>query len=278
VTVTLAEGGDDGEAGERDSIHADVENVVAGAGNDRIVGTAGANDLDGGPGDDSIDAAGGVDAVQGGSGNDSIVALDGVQDRVDCGPGVDSAVIDAFDSADGCEFVSASRGLMSDVDNDGIAAGPGLDCDDANPLRRPGLPDAPENGLDEDCVAGDARFPQVLATVSANFAATRTRVRPVLLVARDVPDTATIAISCTGRGCFRGTRSRSFTNGSRRVDMLRDVRKLRLGRNAVLEIRVLRPQTIGRVWQYRISRKRQAKSTVACLRPGAAKTAPCPRT
>jgi hypothetical protein len=275
VTVTLGGDDADGERGEGDDIGADVENVVTGSGSDRLVGSAAANDLDAGAGDDSVDPGGGADAVEGGPGNDTIATLDGVPDRVDCGPGLDTAVVDAFDAVEGCERVTASRALMSDVDNDGIAAP--LDCDDGNPLRRPGLPDAPEDGVDADCIAGDARFPQVRSTVSANFGAVGSRARVIRLVASDVPDTATVTITCSGRGCFRGTRSHSYPNGIRRADLTGNVRRLRLSRRSVLEIRILRAQTIGRVFRYTVGKRVRVSSSVLCLRPGATRSGACPR-
>jgi hypothetical protein len=275
VTVTLTGGADDGEGGEADDVSADVENVVTGAGADLIVGSGGANEVDAGPGNDRIDPGAGPDSVQGGAGDDFITTLDGVQDRVDCGEGSDTAVIDAFDTVTGCEAVSASRELMSDVDNDGIAAP--FDCNDRDPLRRPGLPDRPENGIDEDCVAGDARFPRVLATVTANFGAVRSRAKVVRLVANDVPDTATITIACSGRGCFRGTRRRALPNGARKVDLIRQVRRLRLRRGAVLDVRILRDESIGRVFQFKVGKRTQVTSAVRCLRPGARAPSTCPR-
>ena len=101
--------------------------------------------------------------------------------------------------------------------------------------------------------------------------------RPARLVAHDVPDTATIEIRCSGRKCFRGVRRRTFPNGIRRASLKRQVRGLKLRRRAVLEVRILRPETIGRVWRYTVGRKIRVRPTVRCLRPGASTPSACPR-
>ena|GEM_PF-5072588 len=88
VTVTLDDRPDDGESGEGDDAHADVERVIgspgddrpsAGAGAvtleggdgfDRLVGGPGADVLRGGEGDDTLDGAGGADVLDGGGPQD----------------------------------------------------------------------------------------------------------------------------------------------------------------------------------------------------------------
>jgi Ca2+-binding RTX toxin-like protein len=69
---------DDGPAGARDTIAADVENLVGTLQNDVLIGNAGAN---------SIDGAGGHDQIQGLGGNDSLTARGG--GHLDGGAGTD---------------------------------------------------------------------------------------------------------------------------------------------------------------------------------------------
>jgi Ca2+-binding RTX toxin-like protein len=64
--------GQDGEAGEGDTVEADVENIRGGSGNDQIDGTADANLLLGNAGDDVISAGSGDDRVDGGPGGDTM--------------------------------------------------------------------------------------------------------------------------------------------------------------------------------------------------------------
>ncbi|KUL33764.1 calcium-binding protein [Actinoplanes awajinensis] len=59
---------DDGAAGEHDTVGSDIEILMGGAGNDRLVGNAAANEIDG---------FGGGDVILGGSGNDLLDGGDG---------------------------------------------------------------------------------------------------------------------------------------------------------------------------------------------------------
>src|SRR5439155_7775618 len=71
VTVTLDDRAGDGEAGEGDDVRSDVENVTAGAGDDRLVGSAAANVLRGGDGADTFVGGAGADTFAGGPGEDA---------------------------------------------------------------------------------------------------------------------------------------------------------------------------------------------------------------
>jgi len=146
IVVTLDDLADDGEPGENDNVHFDVENVVAGAGDDVLVGSSvrnvlvggtGANELYGGDGDDDLDA--GLDQavgsiVLGEGGDDNLAGSDG-NDVLDGGDGDD--ILDAFlgnDTLDGGAGVDwFFGGLGNDVilNADGIAetvdCGPGTD-------------------------------------------------------------------------------------------------------------------------------------------------------
>lgn len=92
-----------------------MENLVSGAGNDTLIGTAGANTISGGNGNDSITGGGGADVilggagndtlrggfgagaqVQGGAGNDLIFAVNGTPEVINGGSGVDTLDTTAF--------------------------------------------------------------------------------------------------------------------------------------------------------------------------------------
>ncbi|HEX8911066.1 MAG TPA: C2 family cysteine protease [Humisphaera sp.] len=91
LTITLDGVRDDGEAGEADNVMADVENALAGSGNDRVVGSASANRLFGGGGNDTIWGAGGTDELFGEAGNDTLAAGGGAgNDLLKGGPGNDT--------------------------------------------------------------------------------------------------------------------------------------------------------------------------------------------
>ncbi len=160
VSVTLDDQPNDGEPGEGDNIRGDVEDVTGGDGNDTLTGNAAANVLkgdlsgDASSGNDDITGGEGVDAMLGQGGNDTLRARDGHAESVDCGPGADTAFVDMIDTVRACETVHASAELEPDRDRDGLAAP--ADCNDGDASIRPGAQDVPENGVDEDCMGGDA--------------------------------------------------------------------------------------------------------------------------
>ncbi|NBS96449.1 MAG: tandem-95 repeat protein, partial [Betaproteobacteria bacterium] len=70
-----------GDAPQTEAVETDtlisIENVQGGWGNDSIVGSAEANELQGGAGSDTLDGGAGNDTLVGGAGNDSIIGGDG---------------------------------------------------------------------------------------------------------------------------------------------------------------------------------------------------------
>ena len=107
ATVTLDGLANDGTPGEVDNVLTDVEDVFGGDGDDKLSGSAGANTIDGGLGGDRITGAAGKDALFGDEGDDVIDAQDGESDRIECGPGNDTAAIDLTDIvAPDCERIS----------------------------------------------------------------------------------------------------------------------------------------------------------------------------
>ena len=103
--------------------------------------------LDGGPG---------ADVLRGGAGADRLEVRDGGTDGAACGGGADAVVADTIDSVSGCESVDANASLERDADRDGW--GRPADCNDGAPSIHPAAVDVPQNGIDEDCVAGDEIF------------------------------------------------------------------------------------------------------------------------
>jgi Ca2+-binding RTX toxin-like protein len=87
--------GRSGESGERDNVLNDVENVTAGAGHDRIIGSSFPNVIKGNAGNDTIYGMQAADTLLGGAGNDRFFAQDSTMDLVDGGAGVDQITGDA---------------------------------------------------------------------------------------------------------------------------------------------------------------------------------------
>lgn len=100
----------DGAAGN-DVLRGDVgpEQLIGGEGDDELIGGLGDDELDGGPGSDKF-VADDVDASFG-TGADVIRADDGIAENISCGPGPDTANLDAGD------IVSADNGNICEVVN-----------------------------------------------------------------------------------------------------------------------------------------------------------------
>lgn len=142
VTVTIDNVANDGESGENDNVHLDVEGVTGGdgddvlvgsgagnflagglAGNDELYGGDGADHLDGFDGDDLLmgdagddvltgfggndilDGGAGVDEYRGGEGDDLFINADGLAETIDCGNGIDDPEPDPLDTFIACENI-----------------------------------------------------------------------------------------------------------------------------------------------------------------------------
>ena len=128
VTVDLAQGYATGEAGERDELAADIENLRGGAGPDVLTGDDAPNTIGGGAGNDTIHGAGGndrlagddgADTVSGDSGNDTMFAGsdysgDASPNSLSGGTGRDALVgggrRDVFDGGPGSDWLLGQGG------------------------------------------------------------------------------------------------------------------------------------------------------------------------
>jgi hypothetical protein len=112
--------GGDGESGEWDFVSSSIEEVVGGAGNDRLTGTSAGNTFIGGDGNDILDGRDGNDVLEGGAGNDrfeggtgddALRSRDSGPDTVNCGTGTDVIDVDVVDAvAPDCERPPAGPG------------------------------------------------------------------------------------------------------------------------------------------------------------------------
>jgi Ca2+-binding RTX toxin-like protein len=118
VTISLDDLGNDGVAGEGDNYGIDIENVVGnGANNYTLIGSAAINVLTTAGGSDSITGGPGNDILTSKDGNDTIQSRDGFADRVACGAGADTAIVDTLDQVSDCENVQ-----VADVGNAAASA------------------------------------------------------------------------------------------------------------------------------------------------------------
>ena len=106
------------------------DSLFGGTGTDTVLGGPGQDTIEGGDGDDRVDGGAGVDTLYGDTfqvciptdcdrGQDTILARDGVNDTVSCGPGEDSATLDAGDS-----IPPAGENACERVDRSGVVAPP----------------------------------------------------------------------------------------------------------------------------------------------------------
>jgi hypothetical protein len=270
VTITLDGVADDGEAGEGDNVGADVEEVAGGAGSDVIIGNALGDRLHGRAGDDTIVGGIGEDRLEGEEGNDTIEARDGRFDSIDCGPGYDVVYADLEDSTENCE-------VAPDVDGDGFV--PPADCDPLNPAINPGAGEIVGNAVDEDCQGG----PLYLRVVSPigyliRRRPARSQTRFTRLVVSEVQAGDRIELRCTGgkrKGCPFTKKTRIGQVGKPSVNLVKLLKKRWLHKGAVLEIRVLRANQIGRVQRLKIVRRGLVKGELLCLAVGASTPAGC---
>jgi len=147
---------DDVDAGSgNDTVNGSYGNDVlrGGDGNDTLRGIGGDDQIDGGPGDDTIHGGADNDTIVGGAGRDSlngdgdysgttlggddtIQARDGEIDRVACGFGADSAVLDADDVVDlvtDCEGVDRPAAAPGGGGGSGGGSTPAPTTPAANP-------------------------------------------------------------------------------------------------------------------------------------------------
>jgi Ca2+-binding RTX toxin-like protein len=222
VNVSLSTVGDDGAAGENDTL-VGIENAAGGAGNDVLGGDDGPNALSGNGGNDTISGLDGADVLHGGEGrdivagdlgsdmlfgdggDDSLQAFDNIADALDCGDGADDdAQIDGLDRAENCEF---RRRLdippVADADGDGVVEG--TDCNDRNAAIRPGATDPPGDGIDQNCDGKDTALPVLSPDVDTRRGRVTRRGTPFAVTdVNDLPAGTQVTVTCQTTAQFPG--------------------------------------------------------------------------
>jgi hypothetical protein len=161
-----------------------------------------------------------------------------------------------------------------DADDDGALVS--LDCRDDNPNIRPGIPDIPQDKIDQDCSGADADFPLLNRKIRYTYDVTDSgaiffkRLQVVPARAGDV-----VRLSCQGRGCPFKARTVNVRKNGTTLSLLRQVKRARLRSGATFIVRVTRPGTIGQYTRLD-ARKTDLKPRSRCLRPGVAKPVRCP--
>jgi hypothetical protein len=161
-----------------------------------------------------------------------------------------------------------------DRDGDGVPAT--SDCADNNATVWPGAPEVPGNGIDEDCSGADQPA-RLSATLKHSWAVRGRRARVREMRIRDAPANAQVVVQCKGkrRKCpFRVKRTRVKANGTARLrKFFKGKRPLRAG--AMLEIRIVAPNMIGKVVRLPIKRGQIPNGRTFCLPPGTRRATRC---
>jgi hypothetical protein len=155
-----------------------------------------------------------------------------------------------------------------DADHDGVS--PPLDCDDANAARRPGVADAPGDGIDQDCSGADAALANLQARVTHRWDLAATWSRVVELTVRDAPSGAKVTVRCTGRGCAFRTREVNVNGGRAALANLFKRRKLNKG--AVVDVTVSAPGFVGKVVRFTVRGKKKLPRQQQLCQPPTARS------
>ena len=163
----------------------------------------------------------------------------------------------------------------SDADADGVQRP--LDCRDDDAAIRPGIPDRPGDGVDQDCSGADADYPLLVRrirhayrTSAAGFTQfTKLQVIPVRAGDR-------VRLRCKGQGCPLSRRVLRVKKDRPALSVLPALDRAKLRKGAVLELRVTRRATIGVLTRWKIRAPKDLTTRSRCLRPGAGRPVACP--
>ena len=162
--------------------------------------------------------------------------------------------------------------LPPPVDRDGDGVSPPTDCLDTNSAVHPGAPEVPGNGIDDDCVGGDAPT-KIAAVVTVKWEQHRAGgVRLKRFEVKDAPAGAQIVVRCRGKRCFKQRTTRASATGTAKLAS-RVPRRIRPG--WTIDVIVTAPNMIGKVRRYDVRKRDMTDGRTLCLLPGARHASRC---
>jgi hypothetical protein len=294
VEEIVGGGGDDVLLGD-----ARINIIDGAAGNDTLDGGAGADILLGSDGNDhlllrdgnrerarcgngddravidTIDFSEDCESVEAGEAQVTDVDADGADRSVDCNDSNPAIKPGAGEIADNGVDENCDGVDLINLDRDGDASPRPVDCDDGDAAISPRSFERPGNSVDEDCSGLADPFPMIESPVQNGFVVFAAFTRVTRLAVVDVPAGATVTVTCRGRGCPFRAKRRAAARAKRRIDLLRPLRRARLRPGVVLEVRVTKPRTIGKVVRFTMRRRLAPGSEALCLPPGKRRAQSC---
>ncbi len=274
-------------------------NDLDGEGGDDVVdGRGGIDSYEVGEGDDTVTARDGLgERIVCGAGDDTVTAddidefsdcetttvdgllvrdldHDGIAKPGDCNdadatvrPGAADVPDDGVDQD--CNGVDAT---IADRDGDGVPRP--FDCDDANPQAAPGKPERFGNKVDEDCNGRADPLQSITTAVRARFIAAPGGARITRLQVVRPRRGTTVQVRCKGAGCGFAKKSLKVRKGGRSVNLRKRFKLTRIA-GQVLEVRLLRSDSIGRVTRFSGRGSAIPATRILCLEPGKRRPGRC---